>query len=68
MARETAGFTWPPLREPMQKMMRASVRPITSALPVARILIKRRKVPRNSARRFRKFMVSTKAPKNLIRL
>jgi hypothetical protein len=49
IARLTAGLTCPPLKSPIKKMTKASVKPMTRALPVTKMLIKSKKVPKNSA-------------------
>jgi hypothetical protein len=49
MARDTAGFTWEPEIPPRRYTFKANVRPITRALPVAKMDISSKKVPKNSA-------------------
>ena len=58
IARDTAGFTCAPEMPPTRRMIKAKVAPMINALPVAKMEINSKKVPRNSTRKGRVFILS----------
>jgi hypothetical protein len=57
IASVTAGFTWDPDTLPRSHISRARVRPMIKALPVEKMAMSSKNVPKNSAMSARTFMI-----------